>query len=83
MYTKKAIDFYTRNPISKETYTRANNISTLFTGIVRTKVAKGASILTTKQQNLLDKMNDFMNITTDDIVNPVDGGGIKKLNYNL
>lgn len=81
LYIKKEIDPYTKNPISKETNTRAKKINVLFTGIIRNKIAKGISILTVQQQKLLAKIDNYINLTIDDIINPVNGDGEKfKLN---
>jgi len=80
LYIKKEIDPYTKNPISEETNTRAKKINTLFTGIIRNKVARGISILTVEQQKLLAKIDNYLNLTIDDIISPVNGDGEK---FNL
>ncbi|WP_264536682.1 fibronectin type III domain-containing protein [Flavobacterium sp. N1736] len=77
MYLKKVIDPYTKNPISNETYIRAKKINTLFTLIVRSKVLEINKKITPEKQKQLDKLENFSNLTINDIINPVNGRGIK------
>lgn len=77
MYSTKEIDPYTLNPISKETFTRASKINSLFTILVRSKILEVNKKVTTEQQKMLDKLDNFMSLTIDDIINPVNENGIK------
>lgn len=77
MDIKKEIDPFTKNPISKETYNRAKKINTLFAILARSKILKIGEDITPKQQKLLDKMDNFIKLEIDDIINPVDNNGIK------
>ncbi|PBI84690.1 Fibronectin type III domain protein [Flavobacterium sp. ACN2] len=81
MYAEKLIDPYTLNPISKETFKRAKNIDNLFTLLVRSKILEIGKEITPEKQRLLDKLDDFVNITIDDIINPVDIKGKKTKLY--
>lgn len=80
MYKKREKDIFTKNVVSIETFNRSKKINTLFTLLVKRKIIGGIStisVISTEDQKKIDKMDDFINFTIDDIINPVDENGKK------
>jgi hypothetical protein len=77
MFSRNEIDPYTLNPISKETFVRASKINSLFTLLVRSKILEANKKVTPEQQRLLNKLDNFIDLSIDDIINPVNESGVK------
>ena len=83
MYAKKEIDPFTKNPISKETLERAKKVVTLFSVLCKIKgIDKTESIIKQKAMSqALDVWLSNIDLTIDDVINPVDIKGKKQKTY--
>lgn len=80
MYSKKEIDPYTKNPISKETLERAKKVVALFTILCKNKGIDKTQNM--DMQMIMSKAIDVLvsniNLTINDVINPVNGLGKKQ-----
>jgi TANFOR domain-containing protein len=83
MYAKKEIDPFTKNSISKETLERAKKVVTLFSVLCKIKgIDKTESIIKQKAMSqALDVWLSNIDLTIDDVINPVDIKGKKQKTY--
>lgn len=71
MYNNKEIDPFTKAPVSEETLKRAQNVSTLFTGIIANQLANNNKSIEENQQTL-DHLKDVKNMKAAEIEKVVD-----------
>jgi len=83
MYSKKEIDPYTKNTISKETLERAKKVVALFTILCKNKAIDKTQNM--EMQMIMSKTIDVLvsniNLTINDVINPVDEKGKKIKKY--
>ncbi|MBP1222694.1 hypothetical protein [Flavobacterium sp. 1355] len=79
MYAKKEIDPFTKNCVSKETLERAKKVVTLFSVLCKIKgIDKTESIIKQKAMSqALDVWLSNIDLTIDDVINPVNESGKK------
>ncbi|CAI2768810.1 fibronectin type III domain-containing protein [Flavobacterium collinsii] len=83
MYTKKEIDPFTKKTISKETLERAKKVAILFTVLCKSKAIDKIESIDKQRATalMIDILVTNINLTINDVINPVDGQGKKIKKY--